>query len=244
MPAWVSRQAKCPLHHQSELISISHHLNMPETLTGRSLHWQAGSVRLDSKQLHLNKHQHFCDLTWTLNHEGKKKKTSVQWVTRGTLTPYSYKRPVGCVAVREDKKNEEPHLGPVWRNVVFVCVCVFQALDLCHIIKILLSIKVEKVKWPSASSKQLDPPEHAYSHLALKKALRSNQFSEAQLNQREFTEMQYKMQWDLGSNKTLTHVIPKLQTATHIHRKPALSYTLIIYRQTLMEVCVIYSFQL
>lgn len=31
-----------------------------------------------------------------------------------------------------------------------VCVCV-QALDLCHIIKILLSIKVEKVKWPSAS---------------------------------------------------------------------------------------------
>lgn len=175
---------------------------------------------------------------------GGKKKTLVQWVTRGTLTPYSYKRPVGCVAVREDKKNEEPHLGPVWRNVVFVCVCVFQALDLCHIIKILLSIKVEKVKWPSASSKQLDPPEHAYSHLALKKALRSNQFSEAQLNQREFTEMQYKMQWDLGSNKTLTHVIPKLQTATHIHRKPAPSYTLIIYRQTLMEVCVIYSFQL
>lgn len=68
-----SRQAKCPLHHQSELISISHHLSMSEMLTGRSLHWQAGSVRPDSKQLHLNKHQHFCDLTWKLKHGGKKR---------------------------------------------------------------------------------------------------------------------------------------------------------------------------
>jgi len=55
------------------------------------------------------------------------KKTSVQRVTRDTPTPYSYKRPVGgCYSERRHKKNEEPHLGPVWRNVglVFVCVCV------------------------------------------------------------------------------------------------------------------------
>jgi len=56
----VSRPAKCPLHHQSKFISISHLLSMSEMLTGRSLHWLAGSVRPDSKQLHLNKQQHFC----------------------------------------------------------------------------------------------------------------------------------------------------------------------------------------
>lgn len=74
-------------------------------------------------------------------------------------------------------------------------------------------------------SKQLDPPEHAYLDLALKKALRSNQFLEAQLNQREFTEIQYKMQWHLGSNKTLTRVTLKLQTVTHVHKACAELYT-------------------
>lgn len=37
--------------------------------------------------------------------------------------------------------------------------------------------------------------------------------------------MQYKMQWDLGSNKTLTHVILKLQTATHIYKACTELYT-------------------
>jgi len=76
-----------------------------------------------------------------------------------------------------------------------------------------------------APSKQLDPPEQHVLTLGIKKALRSNRFSEAQLYQRAFTDVQYKIQWDLDSNRALTRVRLKLQTPTHLHKACAELHT-------------------